>query len=134
MKKPTCPYCKVPARFFASSAKFYNGRDYGPVYACEPCGAWVGCHKGTHNALGRLANKELRAAKQLAHGAFDRLWQAKIRKEGLSKGRARKAGYTWLAIQMGIEVHRCHIGWMDLEECRRVVELCAPYHAENRAA
>lgn len=70
-KPPICPYCERPAEFLASSARVYHGRDYGPVWACLPCAAWVGCHKGTTQPLGRLANAELRKAKMAAHAAFD---------------------------------------------------------------
>ena len=31
------------------------------IYICKPCDAYVGVHKGTDKALGRLANKELRS-------------------------------------------------------------------------
>ena len=46
-----CPYCGSPAAFLASSASLYQGRDYGPAWACSPCGAWVGCHPGATRPL-----------------------------------------------------------------------------------
>src|SRR5690606_10835289 len=70
---------------------------------------------------------ELRKAKQAAHSAFDRLWRAKMHREGLRKKDARGAGYRWLAEQLGIDPKLCHIGWMDVATCRRVVEICRPY-------
>ena len=36
------------------------GVDYGMIYYCPQCGAYVGVHKGTDRAKGRLANAELR--------------------------------------------------------------------------
>lgn len=124
---PICPYCTKPAMFFASSARFYHDTDFGPVWACLPCQAWVGCHKTSarHVPLGRLADAELRRAKQEAHRFFDPLWKGKIRRDGCSKGEARQAGYKWLADQMGIAIPACHIGHFDVEQCRRVVALCA---------
>lgn len=65
---------------------------------------------------GRLANAQLRDAKMAAHSAFDHLWQ-----HGPMK---RADAYAWLADQMGIQRGRCHIGWMDVGDCGRVVELC----------
>lgn len=121
----TCRYCRQPAvlsRFGADSYPY--GRDYGPVWVCTPCDAWVGCHPGTVNPLGGLANAELRAAKQAAHAAFDPLWQRKIEKENCSKGHARRSGYRWLSEQLGIPFKKTHIGFMSLEECRKVVEVC----------
>lgn len=59
-----------------------------------------------------------------AHAAFDPLWQAKIRRDGCSKSQARKAGYRWLSEQLGIPFEKTHIGYMNLDECRRVVEVC----------
>lgn len=122
-----CPYCERPAAFLPSSAAVYGGRDFGPVWACHPCGAWVGCHPGTNRPLGRLADRDLRQAKIAAHRAFDRLWQRKMAAERVSKKKARSAGYRWLAAQLGIEPRDCHIGMMDAGLCRRVVEVCAPY-------
>ncbi|MES2973335.1 MAG: zinc-finger-containing protein, partial [Pseudomonadota bacterium] len=52
------------------------------------------------------------------------LWQRKIAKDGCSKSAARKAGYRWLAGQLGIPFEKCHIGYMSVEECQRVVEIC----------
>ena len=97
--------------------------DYGAVWECRPCEAWVGCHpQGT--PLGRLADKALRQAKMAAHAAFDPFWKAKMRRDGWPQKRARNAGYEWLAGQMGIAREDCHIGMFDEAQCRRVVEIC----------
>ena len=122
---PICPYCGNSSEL-ADSAEVYR-KSYGPIYICRPCNAWVGCHKGTETPLGRLANAELRTMKKKAHAAFDPLWRAKIRKEGVSKKRARGAGYKWLAKQLGVRFEDCHIGMFDEETCQRVVDVCSPY-------
>ena len=129
-----CSYCNAPAVFHASSAAVYGGRDYGPVWACTPCQAWVGCHGTTDKPLGRLANKALRQAKMAAHAAFDPIWQAKQRRDGLIKGHARGKGYKWLAAQLGIEPAHCHVGMMNEGMCRRVVEVCQPFRRAHAAA
>lgn len=130
---PICPYCGSAAVFNASSADYYSGRDFGPLWACDPCEAWVGCHKGKNIALGRLANKELRIWKKRAHDAFDPLWREKLRRRREERGPeykvfyARGSGYKWLALQLGIDRSACHIGEFDVDQCKRVVEICRPY-------
>ena len=117
--KVTCPYCLKPARLA-------TGRDVYPhrpelhrsvFWRCVPCQAHVGCHRGTSQPLGRLADRALRAAKQAAHQAFDPLWT--------SGGMSRTDAYRWLAYQLGIEMEACHIGMFDVELCRRVVAVVA---------
>lgn len=120
-----CRYCTRPAKLLRLGEEGYPyRRDFGPTWTCLPCQAWVGCHPHTERALGGLANAELRAAKQAAHAAFDPLWQRKMEREQCSKGVARRAGYRWLSQQLGIPFERTHIGYMSLDECRKVVEVC----------
>jgi hypothetical protein len=136
-----CPYCGEDTVYLKSSEEVYR-KDYGPIYACRPCRAWVGCHKGGsgRRSLGRVADKELRDAKVAAHSAFDVLWKKKVQKE-IKKDRSRSSGlrylklraqtrteaYQWLSEAMGLPVQHTHIGMFDVEQCRRVVELCQPY-------
>ena len=63
-----CPYCGNNSEYIDSS--FIYGKSYGMIYLCRPCEAYVGVHKGTDKALGRLANKELRESKKEAHFYF----------------------------------------------------------------
>lgn len=72
-----CPYCGQPT-ILTDSAEIYNGKSFGPIYLCRPCGAFVGCHKGTTTALGRVADAPLREAKKAAHDAFDRVWNRSL--------------------------------------------------------
>lgn len=118
-KIPECPYCGKASKL-ASSKEVYGGRDYGPIYLCKcvPGWAYVGCHKGTEHAKGRLADAELRRAKIAAHGAFDPIWKNKA--HGVSRSQAYKA----LAAALEIEPKHCHIGMFDVEQCQRVVEVC----------
>lgn len=130
-----CPYCDSPVKLM-TSREVYQGRDFGgQVWACSQfprCHAYVGCHPGTKKPLGRLANKELRAWKVMAHAEFDPMWKHKMEREQLSKSKARQAGYVWLAAQLGIEVKKCHIGWFDVEQCKRVVMICRGAKADGR--
>ena len=117
-----CPYCKSKTEYIDSS--FVYGKSYGMIYICKPCGAYCGVHKGTDDALGRLANAELRQWKKEAHKYFDPLWRRKM-EQGLSKKKARDSAYKWLSEQMGLDIELTHIGMMDIEQCRRVVGLCS---------
>lgn len=123
-----CPYCGKYAVLVDSSVIYRVS--YGLMWACVDypnCDSYVGCHPGTRQPLGRLADRELRAAKKAAHAAFDQLWKAKIRQTGCGRNRARTDGYNWLAKQLGINKESCHIGMMDIEDCRKVVNICTPY-------
>lgn len=116
-RQVNCDYCEKPARLM-DSAPLYGGISYGMVWACFDCNAWVGCHKNSkdHAPLGRLANKELRRAKMEAHRALDPLWK--------SGGMRRKDAYQLVAEQMSIPAREMHIGMLDVNQCRRVVEVC----------
>lgn len=117
--KMFCQYCKQPADKVRGSDVYPSRHDLHPLYfwRCIPCRAHVGCHKGKgwDQPLGRLANAELRAAKQAAHVAFDPVW-----KSGLMD---RTAAYKWLAETLDITEAECHIGWMNLHQCKSVVEV-----------
>jgi len=121
-----CNYCDSAAELVTGAIVYPRRPDLAdkPIYRCEPCDAWVGCHPGTTTPLGRLADAALRKAKMDAHAAFDPLWKRKAAQEGWSKGKARGKGYAWLAKQLGIPPGECHIGMMDVAMCHRVVEVC----------
>ena len=126
----TCPYCKQPAQLVGGDVIYPHRPELAGLkfHHCAPCSAYVGCHKAgawTYDTtgrkvvsdgtlpLGRLANAELRKAKQQAHAAFDPLWQS---------GRYnRRVAYAWLAKELGIRVDQCHIAEFDVRQCRAVV-------------
>ena len=121
-----CPYCEAEAKLIKDSSVVYH-KDYGPLWACLPCDAWVGCHPGTTKPLGRIASKELRDAKVAAHLAFDPLWRRKMTEQGWKRRSARSMGYKWLAMRMDLTREACHIGMFNVEQCRRVVDICEKY-------
>jgi hypothetical protein len=119
---PTCPYCTSTAVLVGGATIYPRSPQLEKLkfWHCAACAAWVGCHApgngqgdGT-SPLGRLANAELRAAKHAAHAAFDPLWKM----ERMS----RYSAYAWLAERLGIHPKECHIGMMDVGDCKRVVE------------
>jgi zinc-finger-containing domain len=121
-----CHYCGNPAELVDSEAVYPSGADYGPLWLCRPCGAYVGTHKNSkdHKPLGRLANAELRGMRKAAHRAFDPLWRSKMERDKMTKNAARAAAYRWLADQLELDKRACHIGDFDLDQCRKVVEVC----------
>ncbi|WP_333647993.1 zinc-finger-containing protein [Lacrimispora sp.] len=102
---------------YISNAKIY-GKQYGSGYCyyCTSCGAFVGTHEPRpREALGILANKEMREWKIKCHGLFDPLWKSKKKK--------RAQLYSALASQMGIPMNQCHFGYFDLVELKRAYEI-----------
>ena len=123
------PYCGGKTEYIDSS--YVYGKNYGMIYICKPCDAYVGVHKETDKALGRLANKELREAKKQAHYYFDQIAKTslinKIWNKWIPNISNRNKAYKWLAIQLNMDEEFCHIGMMDIEQCNKVVEVCKPF-------
>jgi hypothetical protein len=65
----------------------------------------------------------LARARCMAHSAFDPMWQ--------SGKMSRSEAYTWLARQLSIPKHRCHMLQFDIEMCNRVVEVCTANDFED---
>ena len=114
----SCDYCDLPCELVSGLTIYPSRPDLAgkAFWRCVPCEAWVGCHPGTHKPLGRLADFDLRRAKQDAHAAFDPYWRKHFQH--------RSTGYSWLATQLGIASKDCHIGMFDVATCRKVVRLC----------
>lgn len=126
-----CPYCGAAAELVGGGVIYPHRPDLHGLWfwRCAPCDAHVGCHRAGARVpsragrvvsdgtlpLGKPANAELRKTRVLAHHALDSLWGA---------GRPhRSLAYQWLAEQMGLRIEDCHIGLMEVDACRRVVEL-----------
>ena len=116
-----CPYCKKEAKLVTGKVLYPHNRElhWEQFWRCEPCGAYVGCHKGTDQPLGNLADQNLRSLRRKAHASFDVLW-----KKGFMK---RKTAYNWLADTLELDGESCHIGLFDAPMCRKVVLICRPY-------
>lgn len=113
-----CDYCQEPSVLVGGDVIYPHRPDLAEkkFWNCVGCVAYVGCHPGTEDPLGRLANADLRKAKMAAHSAFDPLWK----ECGLKRGDA----YAWLREAMGLTRDECHIGMFDETTCMRVVSLC----------
>lgn len=79
MNAPICAYCGVRSKLVTGKDLYPHRPDLYSLnfYQCTPCDAHVGCHKGTPNPLGRLANAELRKMKSAAHAVFDPIWKSR---------------------------------------------------------
>lgn len=129
MTSVICPHCNIQARLTHSTEVYGPRHDYGHMYMCDHCGAYVGCHKGTTKPLGTPANKELRMWRMRAHSAFDTVWKhrylrVKQTNPKYKKGMARGGRYKALAKLMGINGDDCHIGMFDIIQCKHVIEIC----------
>jgi hypothetical protein len=99
--RPLCSYCLAEA---------------------QPCKAWVGCHPGSEEPLGRLANQALRRWRNRAHEAFDVLHRGK------GAPLTKQAAYAWLAVQLQQPAADCQFGNFDEVTCRFVEDLCRREH------
>lgn len=111
-----CPYCFKQSMLVNGSAIYWAKYSHIRLYLCRDCRAYVWVHEGTTKALWRLANPELRIAKQEAHLAFDRLWKGKW-------WVARRDAYSWLSKVLNIPLEYTHIGMFDEVLCRRTVQV-----------
>ena len=98
---------------FTTNDKIY-GKKYGSgyCYLCTNCGAYVGTHKPRpKEAMGILADKQMRDMKMKCHDLFDRKWK------GTGKGmmKRRIKAYAELATKLGIPVSECHFGYFDMD-------------------
>lgn len=91
------------------SNRYVYGKEYGSgmCYYCLRCGAYVGTHiPRPREALGILANREMRDMKMKCHNLFDSMWSSR---------RERSDLYIKLAKEMSISEDDCHFGYFDLE-------------------
>lgn len=102
---------------YTTNDVIYHGRQYGSgyCYLCTQCGANVGTHKPrSKEALGLLANREMKDMKMKCHDLFDRLW---------SNHEQRLFLYEKLAANLGIPVQECHFGYFDLDMLSKAYEV-----------
>jgi hypothetical protein len=128
-KEIPCPYCGNMAKLvYGKDIPSYAAREElrdKPYHACLPCGAWVGCHRGTEVPLGVPASRQLRMLRAAAHEEFDKIWRTRRwAKRPNARKMLRRDAYQWLAHKLGIQVKECHIGMMNEEQCRQVIRVC----------
>lgn len=82
-------------------------------HRCPTCHAYVGCHKGSLNAKGSVAGRNLRELRKSAHRLFDDMWK--------SGDMNREDAYEWLSERLGIPRYLTHVGMFDEAQCRRTI-------------
>lgn len=91
---------------------------YGPFYSCARYPKCTGSH-GAHpdgTPLGKPADKATKAARIVAHAAFDLLWQPK------DAPYSRGAAYFEMRTMMGLSEEEAHIGNFDIDQCTTLIE------------
>lgn len=132
MIPPTCGECQGTSALTSGLEIYPHRPDLHdkPIWKCEGCGAYVGCHPGTTNPLGTPAGHALRQARMLLHNRMiDPLWKTADRCGFYSpktersrkaiRRRARERVYIFLSQQLGIGRDETHTGMFDIETCRR---------------
>lgn len=127
----SCTECGCETPDLVTGAKIYphlTNLHRKKIWLC-PCGAYVGCHPGTDDALGRPAGPETRKARGYVHAVLDPLWRdapalypADAKPYGIRRV-ARLRCYEWLADQMGLTADECHTGMFTIEQCRQAYRL-----------
>ena len=105
-----CNICGGPVIYTSNSVIY--GREYGSgkCYLCKNCGAYVGTHKPRpKEALGLLADAEMRDLKMRCHALFDLQWKSFKGNRKVKRQQAYKA----LAEELNIPVQDCHFGYFD---------------------
>lgn len=130
------PCCGVPARLTTGAEIYPNRPDLRakPIYICDRCKSYCGCHPNTTRSLGAPANAATRKARWQFHDhVFDPIWKNADKTggysnvdDGRSASKIRKAArtrlYGFLAEKMGIDRHACHTGQFTVEQCRQAAE------------
>ena len=107
---------------YTSNADIYS-KEYGSgkCYLCTTCQAYVGTHKPRpKEALGLLADPNMRKGKRMCHDIFDNKWQSL---KGKQRSKVRREMYWWLSRQLEIDVADCHFGHFDIATLRRAYKI-----------
>lgn len=128
---PVCAPCRRMTRLVSGRQIYGHRPDLWdkPIYVCDGCGAYVGCHEGTTKPLGTPAGPQLRDARiKLHERMIDPLWETadvsglyvpedeQARK--VIRFAARGRVYAFLAHRMGLTKEQTHVSLFDLEQCR----------------
>ncbi|MGR4927360.1 zinc-finger-containing protein [Bradyrhizobium sp. CAR08] len=130
---PLC--CGVPARLTTGAEIYPNRPDLRtkPIYKCDRCKSYCGCHPNTTKSLGVPANAATRRARSQLHDhVFDPIWKNAVKTGGYGDvaiedaGKIRKAArgrlYGYLAEKLGLDRDGCHTGMFTVEQCQLAAE------------
>lgn len=122
-----CNICNGEVEYITND-KIY-GKKYGSGYCyhCKNCGAYVGTHiPRPKEALGLLADEEMRNWKQWCHNLFDRLWkggvkynETKTKLIQIKPIMKRSDAYYKLSKEMNIPMKECHFGYFNVNQLKQ---------------
>lgn len=121
-----CNICGGEVEYITND-KIY-GKQYGSGYCyhCKKCGAYVGTHRPRpKQAMGILANSQMRKGKRECHKLFDSLWKGKHAQT------KRKECYSRLAKDLNIPVKECHFGYFNLDQLRKAYKIILKWNKEE---
>lgn len=118
-KRPkVCNICGGKVKFNRADK---NKSKSGFVYYCTQCHAWVGTHpKSVWDALGELANHDMRQKRWEIHKWFDKLWR---------NHEERDMYYNKLAVALGKS--ECHFSQMTMEELEKAETIVKKWWREK---
>ena len=115
-----CPKCNKFTELAESSGIYGTG--FGLLCRCPACHAYAGCPKGSLNAKGSVAGRNLRELRKPARRLFGDMWK--------SGDMNREDACEWLSERPGIPRYLTHAGMFGEAQCRRTIELCKTYAKE----
>lgn len=111
----TCNLCGGKVKLIPNSSIYGKPYGSGLCYFCMKCGATVGTHKSRiTEAMGILADKQMRKLKMECHEIFDKLWTTHNERRGC---------YHKLANKMGIPLSECHFGYFDTKQLYQALKI-----------
>ena len=116
-----CPECTK--QLGVPIAMVLRASRYGHFYGCSRfplCDMAHGAHPNGA-PMGKPGNKATRAARQVAHQWFDKLWKKDPGDERRVMGRT--TAYAWMREALGMTKEEAHIANFDAPTCERLVEL-----------
>ncbi len=87
-----------------------------PIWKCDTCGNYVGCHHKTANPtrpLGVIATPEISNARKKIHALLDSIWESRLM--------GRSQVYAYISHQLGHDYHNGEI--RTLEEARQIYRI-----------
>lgn len=123
-----CQYCKKETELVDSEIIY--GKNFGMIYLCKGCNAYVGTYTNTIRALGSVANENLRTIRKQTHKVFDKLWN---NVDGKNWFKSRQEAYNWLAVKMEKNVRLTHIAMFREKECKKVIDISSNFIKNNES-
>lgn len=124
-KVTRCNLCTGKVALVENKAVYGRNRGWPWIWQCQEsgCRAYVGCHTNTYKPLGLLADRRTRTARKAAYASLE----AYCNRMGIPH--SNMAG--WVAKQLNVSVSRSGIGWLDINQCRQLIELCSQNKSED---